>query len=152
MAAGRRDEVVLGGCEAGNGAMDPARAFAPLIGTPENAGQYWSIGICTKRGVIDVDFYGDRPIDIVVLDRENFGIFAEGGQFVFDTQSSRLNVDRIHYSLEASEIFYFVLSNVGGIEGGADPQGPVNFHIRMRGASGGPSVDSDTSDTLTYCP
>jgi hypothetical protein len=85
------------------------------------------------RGIIEADGIASKHVDFLVMDVANFNLFKEGVDFAFRPEASELNATDAQYSFESGGVFYYVINNAGGIEGGAVPDGLVDTDLSLYG-------------------
>jgi hypothetical protein len=103
-------------------------------------GQYWHVSTLLEEGYeieVTVEVEQGGPIDVLLFDSDQYLQFeqfmeGEGTTFEYFVVGSALNVTSKSYAFEipSSDRYYVVISNAGGIEGGATPEGDVAAYLK----------------------
>ena len=104
-------------------------------------GQYWHVSTLLEEGYeieVTVEVEQGGPIDVLLFDSDQYLQFeqfmeGEGTTFEYFVVGSALNVTSKSYAFEipSSDTYYVVMSNAGGIEGGATPEGDVTVYLEV---------------------
>lgn len=104
-------------------------------------GEYWSVSTVLEEGYeIEVTAQVEQggPIDVLLLNSDQylqFEQFMEGAGTTLEyfVVGSALNVTSKSYTFQipSSDSYYVVMSNAGGIEGGATPEGDVAVYLEV---------------------
>jgi hypothetical protein len=104
-------------------------------------GAYWSVSTVLEEGYeieVTAEVEQGGPIDVLLLNSDQSLQFeqfmaGEGTALEYFVVGSALNVTSKSYAFQipSSDSYYFVMSNAGGIEGGATPEGDVTVYLEV---------------------
>lgn len=86
----------------------------------------------------EVGVTNGRPIDIYVVDSDDYGNFvhmmsSQSGSFSSIITKKNTLGSRFDFKASRSDTYYLILNNAGRVEGGATPLGDVSVYVKIIG-------------------